>query len=62
MQLEEPKLYGITKNDIQAIFEETLRNFKQSKTRIIYLDCSYLYNLDLDDFEREFVQNYLKKI
>ena len=51
MQLEDPKLYGITKYDIQAIFEETLRNFKQSKTRIIYLDASYLYNLDLDDFE-----------
>ena len=44
-------IQGITKEDIQAIFTDTLRNFKESKTRIIYLDASYLYNFHLDDFE-----------
>ena len=45
------ELLGITKNDIQEIFTKTLRDFKQSKTRVIYLDASYLYNFDLADFE-----------
>lgn len=46
------QLFGITKEDIQAIFTDTLRNFKESKTRVIFLDASYLYNFHLDDFEQ----------
>ena len=46
------ELSGITKNDIQEIFTNTLRDFKQCKTRVIYLDASYLYNFHLDDFEQ----------
>jgi hypothetical protein len=48
MQLAQ--LLGITKYDIQQIFENTLKDFKESKTRIIYLDASYLYTFHLDDF------------
>jgi hypothetical protein len=44
------ELLGITKDDIQAIFEKTLKEFKQAKTRIIYLDASYMYTFHLDDF------------
>lgn len=55
-RVNDPVLIGITKNDIQAVFEKTLRDFKQSKTRIIYLDASYLYNFHLDDFV------YIKKL
>jgi hypothetical protein len=49
MQVLEPvQLYGITRDDIQKIVEETI---KQSKTRstIIYLDTSYLYTFHLRD-------------
>lgn len=48
---QEPVLYGITKNDIQDVFENALREFRQSKTRVIYLDASYIYNFDLSDFQ-----------
>ena len=51
MQISEAQILGITKNDIQEIFTKTLSDFKQCKTRIIYLDASYLYNFHLDDFE-----------
>ena len=47
---QEVELLGITRNDIQEIFTKTLRDFKQSKTRVIYLDASYLYNFHLDEF------------
>jgi len=52
----EPRILGITRDDIQSIFERTLRNFKESKTRIIYLDASYLYTFDLSDF------GYIRKL
>jgi len=51
MQRFEVELLGITKEDIQNVFEKTLREFKESKARIIYLDASYLYTFELDDFE-----------
>jgi len=50
MQTSQVELLGITKNDVQEIFENALKDFKESKTRIIYLDCSYLYSFHLDDF------------
>jgi len=56
LELREPALLGITREDIQAIFERTLINFKEAKTRIIYLDASYLYTFDLSDF------NYIRKL
>jgi len=56
MTLEPVQLLGITKDDIQEIFQNTLKNFKESKTRIIYLDASYLYTFHLDDFE------YIRKL
>ena len=49
--MQEVELLGITKNDIQEIFEKALKDFKESKTRIIYLDASYLYSFHLDDFQ-----------
>ncbi len=56
MMQQEVELLGITKNDIQDIFQETLKNFKEAKTRIIYLDASYLYTFHLDDFQ------YIRKL
>ncbi len=53
MQRIEPEieLQGITKDDIQEVLENALRDFKESKTRVIYLDASYLYTFHLDDFD-----------
>ena len=45
------QFYGITQEDIQRIFEDTIRKYKRLP-RWIYVDCSYLYNFHLDDFER----------
>jgi hypothetical protein len=42
------QLYGITQDDIQAIFEKVVRKYR---TRLCYLDISYLYTFHLDDFE-----------
>jgi hypothetical protein len=44
------QLYGITKDDIQQIFEDTIRKYK-IVPRLMYVDVSYLYNFHLDDFE-----------
>ena len=52
----EVELLGITRNDIQDIFQETLKDFKEAKTRIIYLDASYLYTFELSDFE--YIRNF----
>jgi hypothetical protein len=52
----EVAIQGITREDVQAVLEQTLKNFKESKTRIIYLDASYLYNFDLSDF------TYIRKL
>jgi hypothetical protein len=49
---EQVQLYGITKDDIQAIFEKVIAEHKgKMLPRWIYTDCSYLYNFHLDDFE-----------
>jgi len=56
MQRIDPEIIGITREDIQEVFEKTLREFKESKTRIIFLDASYLYNFHLDDFD------YIRKL
>lgn len=47
MQLQAVQLYGVTSDDIQAIYDNALREFK---TRIFFLDASYLYTFHLDDF------------
>ena len=44
------QLYGITKNDIQEMFYKVIEE-KKAIPRMIYVDCSYLYNFHLDDFE-----------
>lgn len=44
------QLYGITPDDIQRMFEETIQKYKRLP-KWIYVDCSYLYNFDLRDFE-----------
>jgi hypothetical protein len=44
------QLYGITKDDIQQIFYKVIAE-KKAIPRWIYVDCSYLYNFDLSDFE-----------
>jgi len=45
----EVKLEGITRNDIQRLVRDAVREFKDAKTRILYLDASYLYTFDLND-------------
>jgi len=54
--MREVELLGVTKTDIQEIFQQTLKDFKEAKTRIIYLDASYLYTFHLDDFQ------YIRKL
>ena len=54
--MQEVELLGITKQDIQDILQQALKDFKESKTRIIYLDASYLYTFHLDDFQ------YIRKL
>ena len=54
--MQEVELLGITKTNIQEILEQALKDFKEAKTRIIYLDASYLYTFHLDDF------SYIKKL
>src|SRR6187397_2447686 len=46
--LEPVQLYGVTKQQIQDIYDSALREYM---TRIFYLDASYLYTFHLDDFE-----------
>jgi hypothetical protein len=50
MATKQVELFGITPNQIQEIFHNTLKDFKQAKTRIIYLDASYLYTFQLADY------------
>src|SRR6187431_3487205 len=47
-QLQPAELYGVTKNELQEIYDNALREFK---TRVFFLDASYLYTFHLDDFE-----------
>jgi hypothetical protein len=47
---EAVQLYGITKDDIQRIFEDTIKKYR-ALPRWIYVDAAYLYNFHLDDFE-----------
>lgn len=49
MQMQEVQLTGVTKDDIQAIYENVLKEYG-TKARILYLDASYLYTFHLDDF------------
>lgn len=44
---DQVELRGITKNDLQDIYDAALR---ESKTRLFFLDASYLYTFHLDDF------------
>ncbi len=47
---QEAQLLGVTRYDIQQMFEEALKQFKSAKTRIMYLDASYLYTFDKSDY------------
>ena len=49
--MQEVQLSGITRQDVQDIFTKTLQEFKTAKTRVVYLDASYLYNFDKSDFQ-----------
>ena len=46
--MQPAELYGVTKDDLQSIYDNALREFK---TRVFFLDASYLYTFHLDDFE-----------
>lgn len=47
-QLQPAELYGVSKNELQDIYDNALREFK---TRVFFLDASYLYSFHQDDFE-----------
>ena len=47
-KLEPVELYGVTKNQLQEIYDNALREYK---TRVFFLDASYMYTFHLDDFE-----------
>jgi len=49
-------LLGVSKNDIQTLFEKAIAEVKPHKPNLIYLDVSYLYSFHLDDFP------YIKKL
>ena len=49
--VNEVEIRGITTNQLQDIYENALRDFKEAKTRVIFLDASYMYTFHLDDFE-----------
>jgi len=44
------QLYAITKDDIQQMFEDTIKKYRMLP-KWIYVDATYLYNFHLDDFE-----------
>jgi hypothetical protein len=50
MQTIPVQLYGITKEDIQKVFEDTIKKYR-TLPKLMYVDVSYLYNFHLDDFE-----------
>jgi len=46
MQIE---LLGISKNQLQEIYDNAIRNSKSSNPSIMFLDASYIYTFHLDD-------------
>jgi len=50
LDMQEVQLYGITKQEIQNIFEETIKDFK-ARNMLLFLDASYMYTFHLDDFD-----------
>lgn len=48
MQLE-VQFQGITKHDIQQVFEKVIKEYN-CKIGLVFLDVSYLYTFNLDDF------------
>jgi hypothetical protein len=48
--VSELQFLGITKDDIQQIFEEAIKN-SQFKPSVMFIDASYMYTFHLDDFE-----------
>lgn len=49
MQQQSLILQGITYDDIQRIFEQTIKEAYPNKTNLLYLDVAYLYSFDLSD-------------
>ena len=52
----EPLFSGISANDIQLIFQQTVESLTDTKFRVVSFDASYLYNFDLSDF------NWVRKL
>ena len=49
MQLHQVELKGITKNDLQQIYENAIAD-KKNQPSLFFIDASYLYTFNLDDF------------
>ena len=50
MNTEQVQLLGITKDDIQTIFEKVIDENKPRYPGLIFLDANYLYTFNNDDF------------
>ena len=48
LNMQVAQLYGVTQDQLQAIYDNALR---EHKTRVFFLDASYMYNFHLDDFD-----------
>ena len=46
----EVELLGITKNDIQEIFQKVIDEYKPRFPKLIFLDANYLYTFNNEDF------------
>jgi hypothetical protein len=49
IDMQQVQLYGITAEDIQQIFEDTIKKYKVLP-RLMFIDANYLYSFNLDDF------------
>jgi hypothetical protein len=48
LNMQVGQLYGVTQDQLQTIYDNALREYR---TRVFFLDASYMYNFHLDDFD-----------
>ena len=48
LNMQVAQLYGVTQDQLQTIYENALR---EHRSRVFFLDASYMYNFHLDDFD-----------
>jgi len=48
LNMQVARLYGVTQDQLQTIYDNALR---EHRSRVFFLDASYMYNFHLDDFD-----------